>query len=602
MTAGCANRMAQSANPPETDVDIDRTATVACGVNEGAETSANVDRTPMLGRELATRDCGVDEGDGTERRDLRLQQTIFYCEERHQLNENTMDDIPIAYELPLEGEWSVYSSDELDTLIIVSIEPESTDSGEIPHVCLGGTRWRVCNVEGLGDQADGSSCETDGARHQTDASRASNRPEMAVVSHNEGAGTYLGAGGAKGNIEVMDGVERHVHTSTGHGAVPSVKTDAIIPARAPDSVSIPRKRIKPPDLPSRSARTPPDEPDGCGNHTDALRVFTDGHNVETESETSEIETGNVRIRQNGSNTQYLQSTPENGTPKRSVGWKWVSVGDGDVYLPLNMHIMVPSRKIVFGEVESIEKAIAPIVKGERAGDGSSDRNGDDGDGRRSGDVDSTTSGGSVHSKQVNAALLAVGSQHMRQRRRSGHRYSPVSSRPPIRHPNRPYGDVRCRRRRGRIKTRPINVSQTLEVEKTYLKRTRAAQPCGNDPIRAYGVIGPRRRRGRIKIESINVSQTEEVEMTYHGRTQAAQPRRNAPERCHRVHRPKRRRGRIKFEPRNVSRTQEIEETRLGRVNAIRSIRKPKKHTRRLDGLTFEYRMPGEPWRDVEDHG
>ena len=62
-----------------------------------------------------------------------------------------MDNIPIAYGLPLEGEWSVYSNDESDMLVIVSIEPESTDSGEILHVCLGGTFWRVCDVEGPGD-------------------------------------------------------------------------------------------------------------------------------------------------------------------------------------------------------------------------------------------------------------------------------------------------------------------------------------------------------------------------------------------------------------------------------------------------------------------
>ena len=72
-----------------------------------------------------------------EREGTQLQQTIFYCEERHQLNENMMDDIPITYGLPLEGEWSVYSSDESDTLVIALIKPESTDSGEILHVCLG---------------------------------------------------------------------------------------------------------------------------------------------------------------------------------------------------------------------------------------------------------------------------------------------------------------------------------------------------------------------------------------------------------------------------------------------------------------------------------
>ena len=115
------------------------------------EMVADIDRTALLDGEPVETACGVDEGDETGCKDLQLLKAGLYCEERHQCNENTMDDIPIAYGLPLEGEWSVYSSDESDTLVIVSIEPESTDSGEIPHVCLGGTHWHVCDVEGLGD-------------------------------------------------------------------------------------------------------------------------------------------------------------------------------------------------------------------------------------------------------------------------------------------------------------------------------------------------------------------------------------------------------------------------------------------------------------------
>ena len=55
VTAGCMNRMVNMAKP--------------------TETIADVDRTPMLGGEPAARDCGVDEGNGMECRDLWLQQT-----------------------------------------------------------------------------------------------------------------------------------------------------------------------------------------------------------------------------------------------------------------------------------------------------------------------------------------------------------------------------------------------------------------------------------------------------------------------------------------------------------------------------------------------
>ena len=40
---------------------------------------------------------------------------------------------------------------KLQMLVILLIKLKSMDSSEIPHVCLGGTRWHVCDVEGLRD-------------------------------------------------------------------------------------------------------------------------------------------------------------------------------------------------------------------------------------------------------------------------------------------------------------------------------------------------------------------------------------------------------------------------------------------------------------------
>src|SRR5207245_2405478 len=121
----------------------------------------------------------------------------------------------------------------------------------------------------------------------------------------------------------------------------------------------------------------------------------------------------------------------------------------------------------------------------------------------------------------------------------------------------------------------------------------------------------RRRRGRgririrpvkLKIERINDKRPQEREITYLERVRGTQPLVNAPKRCWEVHRPRRRRGRIKSVPTNVSRAEKVENAYLGRVNAIRSKWRPKKQIRRLNMLTFECRMPGEPWRNVEDHG
>ena len=49
------------------------------------------------------------------------------------------NNIPSAYGLLLEGEWSVYPSSKLEMLAIMSIELEDPDSSEIPRMHLRGT-------------------------------------------------------------------------------------------------------------------------------------------------------------------------------------------------------------------------------------------------------------------------------------------------------------------------------------------------------------------------------------------------------------------------------------------------------------------------------
>jgi len=80
--------------------------------------------------------------------------------------------------------------------------------------------------------------------------------------------------------------------------------------------------------------------------------------------------------------------------------------------------------------------IVPSIKGKKGGDGDGRRSGDDGD------MDGTTSSGNVNSERVEATLLAVGSQHLRQSRRTGDNDLPVSSGPPVQHADRLYGLVR----------------------------------------------------------------------------------------------------------------------------------------------------------------
>ena len=161
VTAECTNGTVEMAEPTKiADVDLEKAA---------------------LGGDLVERACGVDKGDGTERKG---KGEIIQC------SGNMENNVPITDGLPLEGEWSVYLSDKSDTLIPVSIESESLGSGGIPCVCLGGTRMWPGNVNGPGCRVDESDSQMEGSRAQTDTLNASNEPEMAVVSHSEGAGMY----------------------------------------------------------------------------------------------------------------------------------------------------------------------------------------------------------------------------------------------------------------------------------------------------------------------------------------------------------------------------------------------------------------------------
>ena len=92
VTAGRTNGTAEMAKPTEiADVDPEKAA---------------------LGGDLAERACGVDEGNGTECKDLQLPKAELYCKEGHQCNGNVEDTIPSAYRLLLEGEWEVHASGE----------------------------------------------------------------------------------------------------------------------------------------------------------------------------------------------------------------------------------------------------------------------------------------------------------------------------------------------------------------------------------------------------------------------------------------------------------------------------------------------------------
>ena len=393
--AGRTKGMVETAKPTDMDVDSEKAP---------------------LGGDPAERACRVNEGDKMEHKaQLQVQESKLLCGEINQCSGNAESNVPIAYGLPLEGEWSVYSSDESDMLVIALIKPDTADGSDIPCVYLGGMRWRACNVEGPGNRMDGSCCEMDVLSSEADASKGqvdgsvgqmdtlsvSNRAVTTGLSHSEDPETYLTTEDTKCIIHEANGIGSNAEVLTGHGEIPCV-----------------------------------------GNKT----------------ETSENETGIVRTCQIGRKSQNSPYAPKNGTSKPIRQWRMVSVGEANVYLPLNAPVETSgtaSRTLAFGEVESGDKAIVPSLEGERTGDDGGDRDEDDGG---DGNVDSTASSSDVNLKQVEAALLAGDSQHMCQSRRTGNGDLPVSSVPPIYLSNRPYRLIMCLCRRRRLKIESINVS------------------------------------------------------------------------------------------------------------------------------------------------
>ena len=317
-------------------------------------------------------------------------------------------------------------SNELTEFVTLLIELEDLGSGDIPCIRLGGTQMQTGDANGSRGQTDWSDDQTDEPRGQTYVPNQSNNAEMAGISHGDGAGTYLGAGDVKCGVKVTNGIGSQTDMSIGHGDVPSVETDPNKPTKAPENVSITRKKDKPPNLPMEAARRRSNKLNTCRDQTDMPIARTDMHTVGDKTKTAENETEIISMQQNSLKTRDLLYTPENETPKSICRRRRVSAGNGDVHLPWNVPVGVLGRMFAFGQPESRGEAIVlRDVEGETA-EGAGNGGGD-----QDGDRDGMTSGSSIDSSRVKAVRLAGESQHMRWSRRNRTKYSPGLSRSPI---------------------------------------------------------------------------------------------------------------------------------------------------------------------------
>jgi len=392
----------------------------------------------------------------------------------------------------------------------IRIRPNDSKSQNSP---MEAARQRSNEPNTCGNHANRSGIHTDmqSVAHETET--PINALKIVRTRPNDPKPPNSPSGDAKRDVDETDGLGGHADASDGQADAPSVDMDAIRPANASKTVSIRQIEPKSPNLPAGSATSRSDATDGFGSHTDTSSVCTDMHCTGNDTQTATNEAESVRTRQNSSKMLNSPHGREIATPKYIYRWKRVSIGDGDMYAPQNTPIDTRSRKIVFGRVEGGVEAIAPKVVDETTGNGDGRRNGGDGG------VNDTTSNVSVDSTRVKAALLATDSQQTRSRRITRNDDLPVSSWPPIQPADHPYGPARHQRRRGKLKIERINdksISQAPEDEGIYLRRDPIAQPRGDDPQRSYRVIGPRRRRGRLKPRPTDVSQTPEDEKTYQG--------------------------------------------------------------------------------------
>ena len=215
---------------------------------------------------------------------------------------------------------------------------------------------------------DGSKGQVDVSRAQTDTLSVLNKPETNVMDHGEGAGTYLNIGDTKCPVYETDGARNHADASTGQKDTPSIEMDTIKPANEMETISIPRKRVKPPDLPVEVTICTPVELDGLGDRMDMSSVCMDMHSVGVGTEMAEKEAENIRTPQNRQKAQNSPNTHKIVTSSSTYCWRRVSIDESDVYVPWSAPVEALGRTFAFGQPESREEAIVPSdAESERAG-------------------------------------------------------------------------------------------------------------------------------------------------------------------------------------------------------------------------------------------
>jgi len=95
-----------------------------------------------------------------------------------------------------------------------------------------------------------------------------------------------------------NGFYSHADMAIGHGDAQSVQTDALMPANAPETISICPSELKTPNSPPGSARERAEHPNGLRNRADTTSGPTDVQSIAHETETAANTSKTVSTRPN----------------------------------------------------------------------------------------------------------------------------------------------------------------------------------------------------------------------------------------------------------------------------------------------------------------
>ena len=178
---------------------------------------------------------------------------------------------------------SVDGQGKLDKLVPTTVDLDDPGGGEKPHVCLGGTKTQIGEVESHGCRADKSRGQANESRGQADASMVLNTCETADMGDSGGTGARSDAGGASCDGAGPDGLANQSDASGGHMDVSGICNGTNMTADATETIGIRQNGPQTQNLPVDAGKHDPAMP---RSHAGMLNMRIDTHGVAIHTNTA----------------------------------------------------------------------------------------------------------------------------------------------------------------------------------------------------------------------------------------------------------------------------------------------------------------------------